>query len=220
MLFNALLLLHIAVVGYWLGSEFVINSTFRYVTWASSMSIADRERLMDHVMNVDQHVRYALVLQLGSGAALATMLGFLPGEGTSLVLALALTALWLGLVEVTHRRRKTASGRSLARIDRLIRYAIVFALLATCLAGLLQILPLPVWLSAKLGLFAGVIICGVGIRHALTRYFDTWRDVVAGGSNDANEARLRHGYFVATSILAALWVLIIAIVALSLLKVT
>ena len=51
-----LLAAHIVVLGYWLGSELVINSTYRLVSFADDMSFAERDRLMNHVMHVDQHV--------------------------------------------------------------------------------------------------------------------------------------------------------------------
>ena len=79
MLVQALLVAHIAVLGYWLGAELVINSTYRYVSWSGAMPFPERDRLMQHVMDVDQHVRYALILQAGLGAALAALLGHVPG---------------------------------------------------------------------------------------------------------------------------------------------
>ena len=73
MLITLLLVAHIAVLGYWLGSELVINSTYRYVCYGRHIPFAERSRLMEHVMHVDQHVRYALVLQAGMGFGLATV---------------------------------------------------------------------------------------------------------------------------------------------------
>ena len=67
MIAHTLLVFHIAVLGYWLGSELVINSTYRHVAWAADMPFEQRDRLMDHVMDADQHVRYALLLQLMLG---------------------------------------------------------------------------------------------------------------------------------------------------------
>ncbi|GJQ54201.1 MAG: hypothetical protein HKUEN07_07700 [Rhodocyclaceae bacterium] len=67
MLIHAVLVAHIIVVGYWLGSDLVINSTFRYVSRTASLPVAERDRLLDHVLDVDQHVRYALVPQLWLG---------------------------------------------------------------------------------------------------------------------------------------------------------
>lgn len=50
-----LLAAHIAVLGYWLGAELVINSTYRLVCFADDMPFAQRDQLMDHVMAIDQH---------------------------------------------------------------------------------------------------------------------------------------------------------------------
>jgi hypothetical protein len=71
--------LRIAVLGYWLGSELVINSTYRLVAFGDRLPFDERTRLMEHVMDVDQHVRYALVLQAALGTALAALYGLVPG---------------------------------------------------------------------------------------------------------------------------------------------
>lgn len=82
MLEQVLLVIHIAVLGYWLGAELVINSTFRYVCYETSVPFTKRSRLMNHVMRVDQHVRYALILQATLGTALAALQGIIPGGET------------------------------------------------------------------------------------------------------------------------------------------
>ena len=103
MLIQTLLVAHIAVLGYWLGSELVINANFRYVSHAATLPASERDRLLDHVFDVDQHVRYALILQLGLGTALAAMLGYIPGGTGVAGAAAAVATLWLVLVEITHR---------------------------------------------------------------------------------------------------------------------
>ncbi len=218
MLYTVLLVAHIAVLGYWLGSELVINSTFRYVSWRPSMAFSERSALMEHVMDVDQHVRYALVLQLGLGFALAAMTGLIPG-GTPLAwVAGLLAAAWLALVEVTHRLRHAPAGARLAAIDRALRYVVMLALLLIAATAVSGALAMPTWLAWKLALFAGVMACGVGIRFALMGYFAHWRVLAEHGSNDAIEADIRRSYWRATAILIGLWVFIAAIVVLSILK--
>lgn len=218
MLMNTLLVMHIAVLGYWLGSELVINSTYRYVSWSRDMPFAERNRLMDHVMDVDQHVRYALILQLGLGTALAGLLGYLPG-GRSLVLVAAATAVaWLALVEAAHRQRRSDTGAMLARIDRVIRYAAIAGLLLLGGAALAGAVSLPAWLAWKLMLFAGVIACGLGIRVHLIRFYVIWQQIRSQGSDNALEQAIRRTYVAATATLALLWVLIGGIVFLSLVR--
>lgn len=212
---DALAVAHIVVLGYWLGSELVINSTFRYVSHARALPFAERDRLLDHVMDVDQHVRYALILQAGLGTALAARYGYLPG-GTALAVAAGLFAAgWLVLVELTHRRRKTGAGALLALADHAVRHAVMLALLVVGALALSGLVAAPGWLAWKVILFAGVIVCGVGIRLALIRFFAVWQEIGAHGSDDALEWRLRQGYRRATAILVVLWLLIGGITLLS-----
>lgn len=215
MLHNSLLAAHIAVLGYWLGSELVINSTFRYVSYGAGMPIDERSRLMEHVMVVDQHVRYALVLQFGLGLALAMRMGWLPGGMAGVWTTGVFATAWLVLVEITHRQRHAPLGERLAALDRGLRYLVMVGLAATAVAALGGLLPTPAWIAWKLLLFVGVMGCGVGIRFALIEWFASWRALMSSGGGDAHEATLRRGYWQATSILIGLWVLIGAIVVMS-----
>jgi hypothetical protein len=215
---QALLVAHIAVLGYWLGSELVINSTYRYVSYADAMPFAERDRLMEHVMHVDQHVRYALVLQAALGTALAVTNGYIPGGRDVAVGTLIVGALWLGFVEAVHRLRHSGLGRTLATIDRGSRYVLMAALLALA-AGLIGgAWLIPLWLRWKLAAFAGVMASGVGIRFALIAHFRTWAVMRRDGVTPETNAIIRRTYVAATSILVLLWLFIAVIVALSLWK--
>jgi hypothetical protein len=218
MMLQVLLVAHIAVLGYWLGAELVINSTYRFVSRAAAMPFAQRDRLMDHVMDVDQHVRYALVLQAGLGTMLAAARGDFPG-GTALVWAAAAAmAAWLALVEATHRRRGTAAGRRLAALDRVIRASAIALLVVAAMAALAGRIAVAPWLAWKLAAFAGVIACGLAIRFALVRFYRTWEVIRREGPSDARESEVRAVYVQATSILFVLWAFIAVITGLSIAK--
>lgn len=218
MILQALLVMHIAVLGYWLGAELVINSTYRYVSYGSHMPFAERNRLMEHVMHVDQHVRYALVLQAGLGFALAALYGFVPGGEQSAWLAGGLCVLWLAFVEVTHRLRHRASGHTLGTIDRGSRYVFI-ALLLGIAAGIIgSRWNMPLWLHIKLALYAAVMASGVGIRLALISHFRTWKVMAAEGPSDITNAIIRRTYVRATSVLGVLWIFIVAMVVVSVWK--
>jgi hypothetical protein len=218
MLLNALRVAHIAVLGYWLGAELVINSTYRYVSWSAGMPFDERDRLMDHVMDVDQHVRYALILQAGLGTVLAALLGYLPG-GTALAIGAAvIAAAWLALTEAAHRLRRSPAGKLVATGDRGVRYAAVAALLVLWASVLAGVVALPPWFAWKLLMFAGVIACGIGIRGQLMRFYVTWRRIAADGSSARLERDIRRTYVAATSILVTLWLFIAGMVLLSVYK--
>lgn len=212
------LVAHIAVLGYWLGSELVINSTYRYVCFADDMPFTERTRLMDHVMHVDQHVRYALVLQTSLGAVLAASYRFIPGGEPVVFAAAGCGILWLGFVEAVHRLRKHEAGPLLGKIDRVSRYILMAVLVATSLSLIGGAWPMPDWLRWKLAAFAGVMACGVGIRFALIAHFKTWAQMAASGVTPERNAIIRATYVRATAVLVLLWVFIGVIVWLSVAK--
>lgn len=218
MLSQILLVAHIVVLGYWLGSELVINSTYRYVSYAGGMPFGERNRLMEHVMHVDQHVRYALVLQVGLGFALAAHYGYVPGGDTTAVAAGVFAAIWLGFVELIHRLRHSPAGRQLALFDRGSRYLFMALLVAVALGFIGGGWEMPFWLRLKLALFAGVMASGVGIRLALISHFRTWAVMARDGPNYETNAIIRRTYWRATSVLILLWVFIAAIVIASVMK--
>lgn len=215
---SVLLVAHIAVLGYWLGSELVINNTFRYVSWSQGMPFNERNRLMVHLMNVDQHVRYALVLQLGLGFALGALYGFIPGGETTAWAFLAFMLAWLVFVEVIHHVRFSPVGTTLALIDRVSRYVLILILLGAGIYNLANATLMPSWLSWKLICFSGVVSSGVGIRIALIKYFAIWQNIEQEGSTPSNEKALKSSYVKATSVLVVLWVFISLIVYLSVFK--
>jgi len=218
MLEPTLLVAHIAVLGYWLGSEFVINSGYRYVCRAASMPFEERNKMMNHVLDVDQHVRYALILQMGLGFTLAALYGFIPGGSGAAIAAASLAVLWLIFVEVIHHKRAEPAGATLASIDRAFRYVVMVGLAAAGIYSLVTITDIPFWLAWKLILFAAVMACGVGIRFSIIDFYRTWAVIKQDGSSDALEKRIRHIYTYGTAILVGLWVLIGGIVVLSIWK--
>lgn len=206
------------MLGYWLGAELVINSTYRYVAYGSDIPFPERSRLMQHVMHVDQHVRYALILQAGLGVALSALYGWVPGGTATAWAAAVLAAAWLAFVEVVHRLRLTARGKRLAKLDRGMRYLLIALLLAIAFGMVGGGWSMPSWLRLKLGLFAGVVASGVGIRLALLGHFRTFAKMAKEGADEESNAIVRKIYVRATSILVLLWVFIAALVVVSVWK--
>lgn len=206
------------MLGYWLGSEFVINSSYRLVAYGKEITLADRSTLMRHIMSADQHVRYALILQATLGVSLCAMLGYVPG-GQDLAIGAALGGtLWLAFVEVVHRLQHNRIGAYLSRIDRCSRYLLIGLCLGVAFNFIGEAWPLPRWLQVKITLFAMVMLCGVAIRLCLLTHFRTWKNMQENGSSDVDEIVIRRTYLRATSVLILLWIFIAAIVVTSVLK--
>ncbi|MGI9234103.1 MAG: hypothetical protein ACR2RD_10775 [Woeseiaceae bacterium] len=215
MTYQFLLVAHIAVLGYWLGSELVINSSYRYVCYSDRMPVAERLRLMSHIMVVDQHVRYALVLQVILGTMLAAHLHMLPGGRSLSIAAAVVGVLWLAFIEAVHRLSASPVGPTLAAVDRGSRYFLIIIALALGFGIGGDNWSSPAWLRWKLLLFSGVVLCGVGIRLVLIRQFRTWAVMEREGSSPETNAAIRRTYVQATAILVLLWAFIGAITVIS-----
>jgi hypothetical protein len=218
LLIQIMLVAHIAVLGYWLGSELVINSTYRRIALGSELPFSERTRWMEHVMNLDQHVRYALALQAGLGFMLADQLGYIPGGRAGSWTVAGLTGVWLAFIELTHRMRGRAAGQWLGKLDRATRYGVISVLLMIGVRLVGRGWEMPGWLRVKLLLFGAVVACGVAIRLVLLRHFRVWSVMAKHGPTAQADALVRQTYVQGTLILVALWTLITSIVVVSIWK--
>ena len=86
---------HVWVMGYWIGSDLVVNALTFYTARSTALPGAERRRQWDFLMDVDQHPRNALILSVPLGLTLAAWSGLLP-LGSAAVLALwILSLLWI-----------------------------------------------------------------------------------------------------------------------------
>lgn len=217
--YTLVLWLHVLVMGYWIGTDLVINALAHYAIRARAIPGAERGRLWDFLMHVDQHPRNALILSLPLGLTLAAMLGLSPIAGPWLALAWLASAAWFAQMWLVHLRGHTPAGPALRRWDWRIRYLLIAACVASALASFAWGVPFAAhWLALKVLLYGGVIGCGLGIRHQLVQFFALWPLAVAGTASDADEAELARTMRAATWVLALLHAQLLAIALLGLYK--
>ena len=210
--YDALLWLHVLVMGYWIGSDLVVNALTHYVTAASSLPGPERKRLWDFLMHVDQHPRNALILSVPIGFTLAAQTGLIWLDAASLVVLWLGSAAWFGYMWLAHWRRETPAGPALAKWDLRVRLAliVVFSFMGTL--SLVSGRPLAApWLAWKVLLFAGVLACGLGIRRFIREACRAWPRIWAGQGTPADEAQVRTAMRRATHVLWLLWLLLAAI---------
>ena len=211
---------HVLVMGYWLGSELVINAASHYVTRTTSLPPAERIRLWDFVLDVDQHVRNAMIMSVPLGFSLAAWLGLSPITGGALVLLWIASALWFWFMWLVHWRRKSPAGRALAAWDWRIRYLLIAAFAGSGAWSLATGWPFPArWLALKVLLFAGAISCGLAVRHYIrVAYAEALPAIEAGRAGPVENEAFRVAIVKGTWVLVALWVLLFVIGALGALK--
>ncbi len=220
MIYSLLRWAHVLVMGYWLGSELVINALTHYIARASSLSGAERMKLWDFLLDVDQHVRNAMILSVPLGFSLAAMLGLVPIQGIWMWALWIGSAAWFWLMWLAHLRRNAPQGVALARWDWRIRYLLMAAFAGTALWSLATGGPIAgKWLALKVLLFVGGVVCGIVVRWYIREAYRSVLPAIAadraGAMENSEFQRLMRG---ATWALVVLWVLLFTIGALGALK--
>lgn len=204
--------LHVLVMGYWLGSDIVVNAVTHYTTHAERLTPAERDRLWRFLLQIDQHPRNAMILSVPLGFTLAEQLGLVPFGGAGLGLVWTASALWFAFMWLVHLRSGTASGPALRAWDWRLRCLLIalFGGLGGYSLATGHAVAAP-WLAAKLVLFAGVIACGLRIRYYIGRVVEAWPAFLRSGSTPGFEQRIRAAMWRGTRVLWLLWAQLFAI---------
>lgn len=220
MTYNLLQWAHVLVMGYWLGSELVINALTHYVTRATSLSGAERMKLWDFLLDVDQHVRNAMIFSVPLGFSLAALMGLVPIEGVGMWALWIASAAWFWLMWATHLKRKEPVGATLAKWDWRVRYVLIAAFAGFGLWSLVTGGPIQGrWLALKVLLFAGAICCGIGVRYYIREaYRRALPAIAADRAGAAENEEFRVLMVKGTWMLVILWAILFTIGALGALK--
>ncbi|MGW5156306.1 hypothetical protein ACWEPN_12580 [Nonomuraea wenchangensis] len=182
------ILLHIILFVYWLGSDIGVYYSSRFVTRAD-LAPAARSVAAKIMHVVDMAPRICLVLFLPSGVTLMALSPF--GEdyfpGWLVALAWVAALCWLALVIYDYTRGATRLGRVVQRLDLLVRYGLVVALLAVGLFMIFTAEPFgvqtnPKWLGGKLLAYGLCILGGVLIRWRLSPFGPAFGRLMSEGS--------------------------------------
>lgn len=220
MTYSLVLWAHVLVMGYWLGSELVINALSHYCARATWLSGTQRIHLWDFVLDVDQHVRNAMIMSVPLGLSLAAWMGLSPLRGGWLALVWVLSIAWFTLMWATHLKRKTPLGPKLAAWDWGVRYVLIAAFGISGLVSLATGWPFASkWLALKIFLIAPAIACGLGVRYYIRMAYQKALPAIANDTAGAEENAIFQMTMVrGTWVLVGLWVILFTIGALGALK--
>jgi hypothetical protein len=210
--YDLVLWLHVAVMGYWLGSDFVLNALTHYFKNAHDMPVVQRMKLWDFLLLVDQHPRNALILSIPLGFQLAADLDLSPVTGPALNALWIASVAWFVFIWVLHFQTGKPSYKPLSKIDLTLRYVLVGVLFLTGAMSMLGDGPLTAkWLGAKVALFALIIAGGLGIRHYIAQVYVVIPKLKAEGSTPAIEAVITHALNWGSYVLFGMWSMIVVI---------
>jgi len=210
--YSLTLWLHVLVMGYWIGSDLVVNALTHYTANASGLSGAERKRLWDFLLDVDQHPRNALIFSVPLGLTLASMLDLVAIHGAGLAAVWLLSALWFWFMWQVHWMHKRPEGRVWGKWDWRLRYVLIATAVGVGLVSLATGKPFAApWLAWKVLLFGGVLTCGIGIRYYIRKAYDAWPRIWADQAEPGDEAIVRRAMWHGTYVLWSLWALLVII---------
>jgi|GEM_PF-369240 hypothetical protein len=183
--YDILLLLHIVLLGYWIGSDLCVNLLAERIARAGALPGPESDRSWALLQALSWHPRTALILTMTIGFTLAAQLGLARLDNA------ALATLWIGALAwwVLARPRwagsPAATDTTRVTTDWELRSRQVLALTFAFIGvqSLVTDGPLAArWLAIKVLLFAAVIVCGIIVRQQLQSAADTSRRLAASAA--------------------------------------
>lgn len=113
--------LHVLAMVYWLGGEWGVFNTSRYVT-NMNLSLDERRRHMDTAFRIDILARLGIILLLPLGIHMGYDLGVQPLGGPWITATWIFFGAWLCLTLAAFFTHQSDLGLRLTRIDEALRY--------------------------------------------------------------------------------------------------
>jgi hypothetical protein len=185
--------LHILAMVYWLGGEWGVFQT-SYNVINPKLSLDERKRHMETAYRIDILARTGIILLLPLGLHMGNIYGYQPLGGWWLVGMWIAFAAWISLTWSAFLYRETDVGLRLTKIDEMIRYAVIPALLFVGLSSIHAGWPLDTpegakWYAAKVAIYGGLLIIGLLLRYIMRGWTEMFR-ILAQGPNEKVEAEL------------------------------
>ena len=186
---DLLLLLHLLLFCYWLGGDLGVFYASKFVV-DPKLSREARLTAGRVMLGCDLAPRVCMSLMLTVGGLLSVYVG-VTHPPWLLAGILLLGPVWLGMVLVLHFRSRAAFAPALAKVDYWFRWALIGAILASCLyAEATGRLDGASWLQFKLLAFAFLIFCGLMVRVHLSGFSAAYGKLLRGQCTPQDDARM------------------------------
>ncbi len=202
-----LTLLHLLVPIYWLGGDLGAFYSSRFMI-DPKRSVAERMMALTILNNIDMAPRTTLILAFPTGFSLAVAKGWLELPAIWVAAAWIAFGAWLMLAWAVHLKHGPA-GAGLKRIDIVVRYVVLAALVAAGVAGLTGAVALPLFIALKLLLLAGCVTIGLIVRRQLVPLFPAIIDLRQNGPTPEGDAAIKGVIAITQPTVMVLWGLVL-----------
>lgn len=209
----------IAVAGYYMGSDLVVNQmTWTFIA-AKDVGFAERNRQWRFLLLCDQHPRIGLILFVALSLTIEVGQGLWPFSAAALPSIWLGAAFWYFCIWMWYWAPKSTADRILTTLDLYWRYIFSTATAALALWSLFGDGPMREnWQAVKWLLVAGLVGGGLIIRYRIIDVFKLWPDYERNGSTPAFEAKLGGALAQASYVNWLLWAIFISMTLLTILQ--
>ncbi len=198
--------LHIIAMAYWLGGEWGVFNTSRYVT-DPKLSLDERHRHMETAHRIDILPRTGIILLLPLGLHMGSILGVHSLGGAWIVGMWIFVGLWYCLTLSAFFKRGTDTGLRLTKMDEAIRFVVIPILLISALWSLFYGAPfIAKWYAAKVLVYAILLIMGLALRFIMRDWIIQFRKLADSGTAVAADAKLAQSIKLGRGIAYFYWI--------------
>jgi len=190
-LFLILKYLHILLFVFWLGMDMGTYYSSRFVI-DPKLSAPQRATALQILLGCDLGPRVAMPLIMPTGIHMASLMGLIEISSIGMGFIWIASIFWLGLVLKIHFGKEEVLKKKLQNFDYWLRIFIVICVSGIAIYSLFQ--PdyiLATWLSWKLLIVCGMILCGLGIRYHLGKFKPEFGKLMTGNESDETNNALK-----------------------------
>jgi hypothetical protein len=205
-----LALVHVLLLVYWLGGDLGVFYCAGFLI-RPELPPATRRVVMQILHVLDQAPRICMALMLPVGTSLAVRTGYVQAPPWVVIGVWLLGAVWLGFVLIHATGAQTPLGRRIAPFDLALRVLVIAVLLAIVVWSASGAGPTASqgWLTAKLFVFALVVLNGLAIRVTFRPFRPAYFALLQHGSSAAIEATLARTVRRVRPVVLSLWGLLV-----------
>ena len=183
-----LVVVHVLLFAYWLGADWGVYVTSRYVA-DPKLSLEERRRFLQAAFRIDLLPRISFTLLLPVGVQLAAYYGAWPFHRAFVPAVWVFAIAWMILNVAGYLHTGTPVGDRLRGIDQSIRLVMAPVLVAAGLWSVFSGHPIaPLFVALKLMVFGCMIIVGLILRAIMKNWAIGFRRLATEGPSTAVDA--------------------------------
>jgi hypothetical protein len=183
-----LVVVHVLLFAYWLGADWGVYVTSRYVA-DPKLSLEERRRFLQAAFRIDLLPRISFTLLLPVGVQLAAYYGAWPFHAAFVPAVWVFAIAWMILNVAGYLRAGTPIGDRIRGWDQYIRLVLAPVLIAAGLWSAIAGQPIaPLFIALKVMVFGCMIIVGLILRAIMKNWAIGFRRLATEGPSAAVDA--------------------------------